>query len=195
MIGRVRFPPPSDQAGRPSKILIPVVRGSVVAVVRMTDSVARAFHIGATVKPEAVGSLFIFPLDAADDAFDLLTFTDAQTMLLQLGKTGIIAVFDDSCAALNRVMWIIEKIDGPVSRVQARDLTAHFAIASLDLLNRPRFWTRISADRGDVVIGGATDDVPIFRPYDQALFGSLMATAFPKLPEVTGLDVRRLEPD
>jgi hypothetical protein len=151
-------------------------------------AVARAFHIGATVEPGAMGSLFVFPLDAADGAFDLLTFTDAQTMLLQLGKTGLIAVFDDSCAALNRVMWIIEKIDGPMSPNQARDLTAHFAMASLDLVNRPRFWTRISADRRDVVIGGATGDVPIFRPYDQALFGSLMATAFPSLPEVTGLD-------
>lgn len=153
-------------------------------------AVARAFHIGATVKSKAVGSLFVFPLDAADGDFDLLTFTDAQTMLLQLGKTGIIAVFDDSCAALNRVLWIIEKIDGPISPIQARDLTAHFAMANLDLMNRPHFWTRISADRKEVLIGGTTDEVPIFRPYDQALFGSLMATAFPKLPEVTGLDVK-----
>ena len=112
-------------------------------------------------------------------------------MLLQLGRTGMIAVFDDACAALNRVMWIVEKITGPVSTVQARDLVAHFAMANLDLINLPRFWTRISPDRTDVVIGGTTDSVPYFRPYDQALFGSLMAAAVPVLPVVTGMDAEQ----
>lgn len=154
-------------------------------------AVARAFHIGATVKREAVGSLFVFPIDAEPTAFDLITFTDAQTMLLQLGRTGMIAVFDDSCAALNRVMWIIEKITSPLSTFQARDLAAHFAMANLDLLNRPRFWTRISPDRKDVVIGGTTDNIPLFRPYDQALFGSLISAAIGALPAVTGMDAVR----
>jgi hypothetical protein len=151
-------------------------------------AVARAFHIEATVEREAIGSLFVFPIDAEPTAFDLITFTDAQIMLLQLGRTGMIAVFDDSCAALNRVMWIIEKITGPLSTFQARDLAAHFSMANLDLLNRPRFWTRISPDRRDVVIGGTTDSVPLFRPYDQALFGSLISAAIPTLPGVTDMD-------
>jgi hypothetical protein len=154
-------------------------------------AVARAFHINAAVEREAVGSLFVFPIDAEQADFDLITFTDAQTMLLQLGRTGMIAVFDDSCAALNRVMWIVEKITGPVSTIQARDLAAHFAMANLDLINRPRFWTRISPDRTDVVIGGTTDGVPLFRPYDQALFGSLISAAIPVLPAVTGMDAEQ----
>lgn len=154
-------------------------------------AVARAFHINATVEREAVGSLFVFPIDAEPTDFDLITFTDAQTMLLQLGRTGMIAVFDDSCAALNRVMWIVEKITGPVSTFQARDLAAHFAMANLDLINRPRFWTRISPDRADVVIGGTTDSVPLFRRYDHALFGSLISAAIPVLPAVTGMDAER----
>ena len=154
-------------------------------------AVARAFHIGATVEREAVGSLFVFPVDAEPTAFDLVTFTDAQTMLLQLGRTGMIAVFDDSCAALNRVMWIIEKISGPLSTIQARDLTAHFAMANLDLLNRPRFWTRISPDRKDVFIGGTTDSVPLFRRYDKKLFGSLISAAIPTLPDVNDMDAEQ----
>jgi hypothetical protein len=151
-------------------------------------AVARAFHIGAMMRREAVGSLFVFPIDAEPTAFDLMTFTNAQTMLLQLGTTGMIAVFDDACAAMKRVMWIIEKITGPLSPIQARDLAAHFAMANLDLINRPRFWTRIWPDRKDVVIGGTTDSVPHFRPYDQVLFDSLIAAAIPTLPAVHGME-------
>ncbi|QCB39698.1 hypothetical protein E5554_18835 [Sphingobium sp. PAMC28499] len=151
-------------------------------------AVARAFHIGATLMPEATGSLYVFPIDAGERDFDLLTITDAQTLYLQLGRTGIIAVFDDAHAALNRVMWIIEKINGPLSSFQARELAIHFAMANLDLVNRPRFWTQVSPDKKDVLIGGATESKPLFRPYDQALFGHLMTVAFPVLPEVAGLD-------
>lgn len=151
-------------------------------------AVARAFHIGATIERKAFGSMFVFAMDAGAQEFDLLTFTEAQTLYVQLGSTGMIAVFDDSCAAMNRVMWIVEKISGRVSTFQARELAVHFAMANLDLENRPAFFTRISADRSNVAIGGRTDEQPIFRPYDQALFGHLMQAAFPSLPEVVGFD-------
>lgn len=149
-------------------------------------AVARAFHIGAEVRPEAAGSMFVFPVDAGDSDFDLLTFTEAQTLYLQLGQTGMIAVFDDSCAATNRVAWILEKITGPVSPVQARELTAHFALASMDLINRPNFWTYVSPDRKQVMIGGTTDAVPLFPKFDRAAFGHMMAGAFPTPPRVVG---------
>ncbi|TBE31656.1 hypothetical protein U8P71_04780 [Rhizobium ruizarguesonis] len=149
-------------------------------------AVARAFHIGAEVRPEAVGSMFVFPVDGREGDFDLHTFTDAQTLYLQLGQTGIIAVFDDSCAAANRVAWILQKIVAPVSPVQARELTAHFALASMELMNRPKFWTYVSADRKQVVIGGTTDPVPMFPKFDRKHFGRMMANAFPTPPPVVG---------
>lgn len=149
-------------------------------------AVARAFHIGAEVRLEAMGSMFVFPVDAGEGDFDLLTFTEAQTLYLQLGQTGIIAVFDDSCAAANRVAWILEKITGSVSPVQARELTAHFALASLELMNRPNFWTYVSADRKQVVIGGTTDTVPEFPKFDLEHFGQMMAGAFATPPAVVG---------
>jgi hypothetical protein len=130
--------------------------------------------------------MFVFPVDAGESDFDLHTFTEAQTLYLQLGQTGIIAVFDDSCAAANRVAWILEKINGPVSPVQARELTAHFALASMDLINRPNFWTYVSPDRKQVVIGGTTDAVPIFAKFDRDRFGHMMAGAFRAPPPVVG---------
>lgn len=148
-------------------------------------AVARAFHIDATLTPQAMGSFFVFPVAKVgrDEEFDLISFTEAQTLYVRLGATGMITVFDDSCAALNRVRWLVEKIDGAVSWVQARELAAHFAMANLDLENRPRFWTSVRADE-EVVLGGSTDAAPRFRRFNRALFGALMTRALPQLPSV-----------
>lgn len=149
-------------------------------------AVARAFHVGAEVRPDAIGSMFIFPIDGDEGDFDLLSFTDAQTLYLQLGTIGFIAVFDDSGAALNRVEWILRKISGPLSPVQARELSAHFALANTELLNRPQFWTHVSGDRKKVVIGGAHDAVPMFSKFERGQFGLTMASVFPTPPAVFG---------
>lgn len=150
-------------------------------------AVARAFHIGAEVRIEATGSMFVFPVDGDDADFDLHSFTEAQTLYLQVGRTGMIAVFDDACGASNGIAWVLEKITGPLSKVQARELTARFAMANLDLTNRPRFWTWVSADRKTVTIGGATDAFPIFQPFDRRVFGHMMAGAFRNPPAVIGM--------
>ncbi|MBY6164852.1 HNH endonuclease [Pseudooceanicola nitratireducens] len=164
----------------------PISDGYVWEDMHHLHAVARAFHIGAEVLPEAIGSMFIFPIRGGEGDFDLLTFTDAQTLYLQLGTTGLIAVFDDACAAINRVGWILEKISGPISPVQGRELSAHFALANIELINRPRFWTHISNDRKKVMIGGAHDAVPTFRKLEHELFGSIMASVFSTPPAVIG---------
>lgn len=151
-------------------------------------AVARAFHIGAEVEPKARGSMFVFPVDGGDGDFDLHTSTEAQTLYLQLGRTGMIAVFDDSCAAMNRIRGLLEMIAGPVSPPQAREIAVHFAMANLDLQNRPQYWTYVWPGRKGVTIGGTTDAAPVFSDVDSEFFGHLMQGAFPKLPPVHGMD-------
>jgi hypothetical protein len=150
-------------------------------------AVARAFHIEATIEAKAFGSMFVFPVrpDGTSDAFDMMTFTDAQTLYIRLGETGIVAVFDDACAALNEVGGLIEKIDGPLSAMQAREIAIHMALANMRLLNRPKFWTKVGTD-GSVSIGGETDKIPRFEPFDVSVFGEAMQNAFPKLPSLAG---------
>jgi len=60
-------------------------------------------------------------------------------------------------------------------------------MANFDLLNRPLFWTRVSADHKLVTIGGTTDEKPVFRDYNRKLFGHLMEGAFPQLPQLNGM--------
>ena len=150
-------------------------------------AVARAFYVPSVIEAKAVGSLYVFPVrpEGVSDDFDLLTLTEGQTLYLRLGCTGVIAVFNDACASINRVQWIIDKIDGPLSWLQARELTAHFAMANIDLINRPVFWTRIEMNE-KIAICGSTDDVPLFADFDRSRLGELMELALPSLPEING---------
>lgn len=150
-------------------------------------AVARAFKAKARVLPKAVGSMFIFPVreDGTNDAFDLATFTDAQTLYIRLGSTGIVTVFDDSCAAIYALSPLLQKITGPLSWMQAREVAARMALANLDLENRPRFWTHITPSK-DVIIGGSTDAAPTFRELNRELYGHTMASVFRSLPPIQG---------
>ncbi|MCQ1779410.1 hypothetical protein NOJ05_19565 [Neorhizobium galegae] len=151
-------------------------------------AVARAFTVKAEVEAKAFGSMFVFPIrgDGTTDAFDLATFTEAQTLYIRLGSTGIVAVFDDACAAIHGIYPLLEKLDGPLSWTQAREVAARMALANLDLENRPSFWTHISSDKEKVIIGGTTDTAPRFRKLNAELYGQTMAGVFRDLPPVDG---------
>ncbi|MDP9808106.1 hypothetical protein J2W42_000944 [Rhizobium tibeticum] len=150
-------------------------------------AVARAFKVNASVSMKAMGSLYVFPIEhgGTRDDFDMQTFTDAQTLYLRLGHVSIIAVFNDAHAANNRVEWLLEKIDGPVSWMQARELAVHFAMANIDLINRPVFRTVIF-DRKTITLEGHTDPVPQFEPFKIEAFGEAMRNTFPHLPQIDG---------
>lgn len=151
-------------------------------------AVARAFKAKAEVQPEAFGSMFVFPVrsDGTRDEFDLATFTDAQTLYVRLGSTGIVTVFDDSCAAAIGISHILEKITGPLSWIQAREVAARMALVNLQLENRPNFWTKISADKSAVTIGGTTEDTPRFSDTSAELFGHALAGVLGKIPQLEG---------
>lgn len=151
-------------------------------------AVARAFSVNAEIEAKAFGSMFVFPIrdDGTADAFDLATFTEAQTLYVRLGSTGIIAVFDDACAAIHGIYPLLEKLDGPLSWMQAREVAARMALANLDLENRPGFWTHITTDEQKVTIGGTTDATPRFRELSAELYGQTMAGVFRNLPPLNG---------
>jgi hypothetical protein len=68
------------------------------------------------------------------EGFDFIDLTAAQTMLLCIGDVAIIAVFNDSQAALSVANEDLDsKIGGPLSPVQLRELTARLASINLQV--------------------------------------------------------------
>lgn len=103
--------------------------------------VARAFYSGCDIPAEVVGSILVLPAKVRThlEPFDYADLSFAQTMLLRVDETAIIAVFNDSGAALSIFGDRVKRIDGPLSPLQLRELTAEFASLNIQLSERPRF--------------------------------------------------------
>ena len=107
--------------------------------------VARCFMNGATIDKEVFGSLGVFAAKTVGsrDEFDYGDVVAAQTVLLRLGNVVLVATFNDACGALQGAMPQLERIEGPLSEIQAREVMVDFAFMNLSLLERPRFYTEI----------------------------------------------------
>nr|WP_224741181.1 HNH endonuclease [Bradyrhizobium sp. 2S1]MCK7667585.1 HNH endonuclease [Bradyrhizobium sp. 2S1] len=91
----------------------------------------------------AVGSVLALPVrsQASADRFDFGDLYIAQTMMIRLGDTAILTVFNDSGGAMNYFFQKLEKITGPVSELQLREIMVELAYLNLHLKERPQFYT------------------------------------------------------
>jgi len=107
-------------------------------------SVVRCFYNDCYVEREAIGSFLSHPvkLREGQEAFDFGDLYAAQTMMLRFNTTAIIAVFNDSGGAMSYFWQKLEKITGPVSDVQVREIMCELAYLNLHLKDRPQFATQ-----------------------------------------------------
>jgi hypothetical protein len=106
-------------------------------------SLLRCFYTNCCVEQEAIGSFLTIPVGAqgSRDRFDFSDLYVAQTMLLRLDDMGMLAVFNDSGGAMNYFWQKLEKISGPVSKLQLREIMVELAFLNLHLKERPTFYT------------------------------------------------------
>lgn len=118
-------------------------------------AVARSPYTGASLLPEAVGSLRVFEIadEATNDGYDYLDFTLDQTVVIRLGTIGIVATLNDSTAAESAWSDRLDLIDGPLSEIQLREIGAMFALANRNLITRPLFATIIYSKTFVMIVG------------------------------------------
>jgi hypothetical protein len=118
--------------------------------------VVRSFYTNCTVEPEAMGSLLIVPVQdrVATDNFDFADLYLSQAMMLRLGDVAIFAVFNDSHGALNYFQRHLERIDGPLSSVQLREILVELAYLNLHLEKRPEFMSKFDPEGEECRIVG-----------------------------------------
>ncbi len=138
--------------------------------------VARAFFTKAHLAPEVFGSLLVLPARVEDyfERFDYGDLYEPQTLLLKIDATAFICVLNDAGAARVLFQNHLQRITGALSPLQLREVAAHFAYLSVQLKNRPEFWTHVSGRDGTVGIMGSHDASPDLHDYDAKLFGKLM---------------------
>lgn len=116
-------------------------------------SVVRCFVNGATVERGVFGSFAVFAAktQGTPDQFDFADLYHAQTMLLRMGEVALVTTFNDSCGAIQGAMPRLERIEGPLSEIQAREVMVDFAFLALHLKERPKFFTECDTLKEEVV--------------------------------------------
>ena len=142
--------------------------------------IVRCFVNGARIEKEVFGSLgaFVAKSEGWRELFDYGDLLQGQTMLLRLNDVVLVTTFNDACGAMQGAMPRLERIDGPLSEIQAREVMVDFAFMNLSLKERPTFHTEC-----DVVNQILTEKVVIPAQFklgalDYSLRGKLMHSAF-----------------
>lgn len=109
-------------------------------------TVVRCFYTETLIEAQVFGSLVVLPCrqEGSPDEFDFGDLHIAQTMMLRLGSTAIFAVFNDSTGALSYFQEnVLDKITGPISELQAREILTEFAMLNLHLKERPIYHSEL----------------------------------------------------
>lgn len=140
--------------------------------------ISRSPLIGASVHKLALGSLAIVPTTSGiEERFDIIDLTIAKTFALRVGGVGLITVFGDGGAVLQKMQQLIlPRIDEPLNYPQFREVVAHFACCNLHLKNPPGFATVPEIfGRDSVTITAYHIPVgPEFEEYRPEFFGKLL---------------------
>lgn len=139
--------------------------------------VARSSYTGASLLPEVIGSLRVFEIatTSVEGNYDYLDFTDAQTLMVRVGRIGIVATLNDSTAAESAWTDRLDLIAGPINDLQLREVAAMFAQANLDLIGRPLFSTFVLYGKFAIIV--AQRQPLKLKPFDPATFGPTLLFA------------------
>ncbi len=105
--------------------------------------VARAFYTGAQLERGVLGSFAIFQAMSEDGPFDYKDLTTSESLLLRIGNVCLVSNLTDSGVGQVLAHEILSRAAtvGKLSRVQLREILAHFALKDLSFGPRPQFLT------------------------------------------------------
>ena len=116
----------------------------------------------------------MLPASSEDNVtFDYADIFAARAVMIRVGETYVFAVLDDATGAFNHLLPYLQRITGPITVLQAREILAHLAAVALHINPRPRFHTWVD-ETGAIQI---TADVPEYLsvdPIPPSTLGALM---------------------
>ncbi|WFU42721.1 hypothetical protein QA640_09800 [Bradyrhizobium sp. CB82] len=169
------------------KILDTRVPGGMIAddyewdLLHHIHTVVRCFYIPTMIEAQVFGSLLVLPCrqEGSPDEFDFGDLHIAQTMMLRLGRTAIFIVFNDSTGALSFFREnMLDKITGPISELQAREIMTEFAMLNLHLKERPIYQSELDTVNEQHRIIARLPDRPELEDWNYEVRGKLMWNAF-----------------
>jgi len=109
--------------------------------------IARCHYTGAIIEPKVHGTILILPalFEETWGGYDYADSIYGRGILLQLGDFAIIAILNDACACASIAAEFLEKINGPLTKFQLREILAHLNYINLNSAERPVFFSEFSA--------------------------------------------------
>jgi hypothetical protein len=141
-------------------------------------TLVRCFYTGAEIASKVFGSFVMLPVhDTAEERFDYGDFYQAQSAFVRMDNFAFLTVFNDSCGAFTKIAPKLERICGPVSDFQLRELVAEFAFVNLHLKERPVYMSQIDALKEEIRIEVQLPEFCELTDMDPAVRGQLMQYA------------------
>lgn len=143
-------------------------------------TVVRCFYVPTSIEANVFGSMLVLPCrqELSDDQFDFGDLHFGQTMMLRLGGTAIVVVFNDSTGALSFFQEnVLDKITGPINELQAREIMTEFALLNMHLRERPVYHSELDTLNETHRIVASLPDRPELEEWNYELRGRLLWNA------------------
>jgi len=110
--------------------------------------IARSHFSNAIIDPKVFGTICILPamIIEGHDKFDFVDSEAGKAIMIQINGFCVISVLNDSTAAYSLFQDVINKIPGPLSPFQIREIVAHFNYINLNLKVKPLYKSVIDTN-------------------------------------------------
>jgi hypothetical protein len=136
----------------------------------------RAMQNGVSITKECLGTLLVLPAKQAEhiDSYDYRDVYAANTILLRIDDIAFLAILDDSCAAMNFFSGHFNKIKGPLSPIQLREVLSHLTLLNYKLKTRPSYHTKVDAASGEIFISADLPEKMELEKHTREEFGEIL---------------------
>ena len=136
-------------------------------------TLVRCFATGAEIQTSALGSFLAIRVQQKGDAFDFGDLYTAQSVMLRLGDFAFLVAFNDGGGAVQFLTQKLQRITGPISSLQLRELAAELAFLNVHLKEHSELQSSFDLRRKRHRIKGKPVWPELVTP-DYAIRGELM---------------------
>lgn len=116
---------------------------------------SRAFFTAAEIDDNVYGSFMVLPalrheLQEQSDLFDYMDNLDGSTVMIRLDEICIFAVLNDSKLCQSLFHKYTERISGPLTNIQLREIFCHLVFLNTNLKTKPIYHSTIKNDRYNI---------------------------------------------
>lgn len=146
-------------------------------------SLARSFYTGARIEPRAHGSFIGLRADkyGTDEHFDYTDIFVGQSLLIRSDDVAFLASFNDYRSGEVFLSKTINRITGPLSLIQLREVLSHLVLINARLKERPSFKWEVDLDTKEIIAHTECPELPELNDPDMVILGQLVDKALMKL--------------